>query len=131
MGGSTDLAEMLATLTVEARPEPYTFVSGEWPSLAEVAAARVLEDEGPTYVVTVEACCAAGAPVGFEAGWLTVTVHSSLEAVGLTAALSRVLADAQIPCNVLAAFHHDHLLVPWGRVDAALAALHSLRDGTG
>ena len=55
--------------------------------------------------------------------WLSLTVQSSLEAVGLTAAFSKVLGDAGIPCNVLAGYHHDHLLVPIDRVDDAIAVL--------
>ncbi len=58
--------------------------------------------------------------------WITLTVHSSLEAVGLTAAVANTLASAGIACNVLAGFHHDHLLVPIDRVDDAMAALSRL-----
>jgi hypothetical protein len=58
--------------------------------------------------------------------WITLRVHSSLEAVGLTAAFSRVLADADIACNVLAGYHHDHLLVPIDRADDAVDLLRRL-----
>lgn len=126
MAGERDLARMLASLDVRRRPGTYTFVSGEWPELVTVAVATVLEDEGVTLVVRVEDARAAGAPVEFEAAWLTLTVHSALEAVGLTAAFSRALADAGIACNVLAGYHHDHLLVPADRVEDAMAALRSL-----
>lgn len=117
---------MLTTLDVVRRPGTFTFVSGEWPTLAEAASASVVETEGTTHVVPVEVAREAGAPVEFEAAWLTLTVHSALEAVGLTAAFSRVLADAGIPCNVLAGYHHDHLLVPAHRVDEAVAVLRGL-----
>lgn len=126
MAGETDLIRMLATLGVVRRPGCFTYVTGEWPSLAAVAAATIDEDEGATYVVTVEQAEAAGAPLEFEAAWLTLTVHSALEAVGLTAAFSRALADVGIPCNVLAGYHHDHLLVPVGRADDAIAVLRTL-----
>lgn len=126
MAGETDLARMLAALDVVRRPGVYTFVTGEWPSLAAVAAAVIAEDEGPTYVVTTEQADAVGAPVGFEAAWLTLTVHSALEAVGLTAAFSAALGEIGISCNVLAAFHHDHVLVPVDRADDAVAALRAL-----
>ena len=63
----------------------------------------------------------------FVAAWLSLRVHSALDAVGLTAAVSRALADAGIACNVLAGFHHDHLLVPAARRADAIAALHALR----
>ena len=59
-------------------------------------------------------------------GWITLEVHSSLEAVGLTAAVATALARAGISCNLLAGFHHDHLLIPAPRVDEALAVLKDL-----
>ena len=91
-----------------------------------MAAATIHEDEGPTYVVTVDAARSAGAPIVFEAVWLTLTVHSALESVGLTAAFSAALGAAGIACNVLAGYHHDHLLVPAGRADDATAVLRAL-----
>jgi hypothetical protein len=117
---------MLATLDVERRAGVFTFVTGDWPTLASGAHATIDEAEGRTLVVTVESARGAGAPIEFEAAWLTLTVHSSLEAVGLTAAFSRVLGDAGIPCNVLAGYHHDHVLVPVDRADEAVAALRGL-----
>ena len=116
---------MLATLDVERRPGTFTFVTGEWPELAVVALATVSEGEGATLVVPVAAAVGAGAPVDFEAAWLTLTVHSALDAVGLTAAVSTALADAGISCNVLAGYHHDHLLVPADRADEAIALLRA------
>ena len=126
MAGETDLARMLATLDVVRRPGRFAFVTGAWPTLAPVAAATIHEDEGPTYIVTLEQALIAGARVDFEAVWLTLTVHSALEAVGLTAALSAALGEAGIPCNVLAGYHHDHLLVPADRADEAVRVLRSL-----
>ena len=126
MPAERDLERMLSTLDVARRPGTFTYVTGEWPALAAVAAATVAEDEGPTYVVSVDDAERAGAPVEFRGAWLTLTVWSSLDAVGLTAAVARVLADVGIPCNVIAGFHHDHLLVPEVRADDAVAALRSL-----
>jgi hypothetical protein len=126
VAGETDLTRILATLDVVQRPERYTFVSGDWRSLGRGAAATVVEEEGTTYVVTVDQATMAGAPVEFEAAWLTLTVHSSLEAVGLTAAFSAALAEEGIPCNVLAGYHHDHLLVPVERATDAISILRSL-----
>lgn len=124
--GDTDLDGMLASMDVERRPGVFTFVTGAWPQLAGAAEATIVEQEGVTYVVTVDAAKSAGAPVGFEAAWLTLTVHSSLEAVGLTATFSAVLAGAGIACNVLAGYHHDHLLVPVDRAADALVLLRGL-----
>ena len=68
------------------------------------------------------------APSDGEPQWaqITLAVDSSLEAVGLTAAVAKALGDAGIPCNVVAAMHHDHLFVPWAQRDAAMTALHTL-----
>lgn len=127
MSGSRDLAAILAELSIERRPEPYVYANGHSPQLRELADAVIEEGEGTTYIATRSACEEAGAPIAFECAWLTVTVHTALDGVGLTAALSRALADAQIPCNLLAGYHHDHLLVPWDRADDAVAVLEGLR----
>jgi hypothetical protein len=126
MAGEHDLSVMLASLDVEQRPGRFTFVTGPWPALRSVAHATITESEGPTSVVPVDEARAVGAPVDFEAAWLTLTVWSSLDAVGLTAAVSRVLADAGIACNMIAGYHHDHLLVPAERADEAVRLLRRL-----
>lgn len=130
MAGLTDLGEMLASLTVSVRTDRYTFIdlpAGSAPALGDGVEAVIREAEGDTVVATVERATAEGWSIDFEAAWLTLGIHSALVAVGLTAAFSAVLADAQIPCNVLAGFHHDHLLVPADRAAEAVAVLESLR----
>jgi hypothetical protein len=126
MAAETDLSRMLASLDVERRSGRFAFVTGRWPTLRDAAAATVEEADGTTIVVDADLARANGAQVDAEFAWLTLTVWSSLEAVGLTAAVSRTLADAGIACNVLAGYHHDHLLVPADRADDAIAALRAL-----
>lgn len=123
--GESDLAAMLSALAVERRPGVFTYVAVEVPTPGLLAAAHALVEEGglTTLVLLEEAARRAGQPVTVRFAWLTLTVRSSLEAVGLTAAVSHRLAAADIPCNVLAGFHHDHLLVPVERVDDAVALL--------
>lgn len=125
-----DLARMLATLTVRRRHGVFAFVSvdpddARVPTLAGTAHATIVEDEGITFVVPVAAARAAGCEVGFRAAWLTLEVHSALDAVGLTAAVSTALTEHGVPCNVLAGAHHDHLLVP---VDAAARAAEAIDE---
>lgn len=91
-------------------------------------AATIAEDEGTTNVVSVSDAEKLGARPEFVAAWLTVEVHSALGAVGLTAALATALATENIACNVLAGYHHDHLLVPIEKADRAIAVLEALRD---
>lgn len=116
---------MLASLGVQRRPDVYTYVAVSVPTPGLLAAsdAMIVEGELTTLVLPVEAAQRAGLPVTIELAWLTLTVESSLDAVGLTAAVSGRLAARNIACNVLAGYHHDHLLVPARRAADAIAAL--------
>jgi hypothetical protein len=125
---TADLSRLLADLAVKRRPGRWCFVSDvAVPSDVRVAAS-VVEDEGVTSVVSVADARRLGVEPGFVAAWLTLEVESALDAVGLTAVVASALAAAGIACNVLAGYHHDHLLVPEDRADRALALLGELRQ---
>jgi hypothetical protein len=66
-------------------------------------------------------------------GWarITLQVHSSLAAVGLTARVAESLAERGISANMVAAFHHDHVFVPWAQRDEALIILENLSKSQG
>ena len=115
-----------AALTVSRREGVYVYASAPRGSVND-AAATIEEDEGTTFVIEQALAERAGLEWSFAAAWLTIDAVTSLDAVGLTAAFARALADAGIPCNVLAGVHHDHLLVPLDRADDAVAALNGLR----
>jgi hypothetical protein len=70
----------------------------------------IREDEGVTLVVHDP-----------DGAWARISlgVHSSLNAVGLTAELSRRLAAAGISANMIAGLRHDHFFVPWKRREEA------------
>ena len=59
---------------------------------------------------------------------ITLEVHSSLEAVGLTAVVSATLAERGISANVVAGFHHDHIFVPQNRANEAVELLNSIES---
>ena len=123
--GERDLGRLLAGLAPAVRPVPYVVVETD----ADVpAAAVIVEDEATTKVIEQTVADTHSLPYSFVAAWITCTIESDLEAVGMTAAISRALADADIPCNVLAASRHDHLLVPWHRRDDAVMVLSALAD---
>ena len=63
-------------------------------------------------------------------GWARITlgVQSSLAAIGLTARVAEALAARGISANMVAAFHHDHVFVPWERREEALALLRGLSE---
>ncbi len=120
--GETDLAVLLADLAVTRRAGTFRFVEVVDPDPAELAAAEaVVREEGATTLVVP---AVEGGPAGvLDVAWLTLAVSSSLEAVGLLAAVGVALADAGIPCNVLAGVRHDHLLVPVALADDAVRLL--------
>ncbi len=129
ISGETDLKAMLSSLTVSRRPGQFTLVSlpqdVDPPTIGNGIEAVLSESEGTTIVCTVETAEANDWSHEFVAAWLTLDVHSALEAVGLTAAFSVALAGQGIACNVLAGFYHDHLLVPAGKGHQVKALLES------
>jgi len=88
----------------------------------------VRESEGLTLVVPEAQAIAAGLPVLFRAAWISLTVHSDLEAVGLTAAFSSALDQAGISCNVVAGAFHDHIFVPVAQAQKTLQVLRALQE---
>lgn len=123
--GERDLGHLLTGLAPVVRPVPYVVVETD----ADVpAAAVIIEDEATTKIIEQAVADANGLPYGFVAAWITCTIESDLEAVGMTAAISRALAHANISCNVLAGSRHDHLLVPWHRRNDAVVVLRELAD---
>ena len=127
MTAEKDLHTLLATMHPQIRAGEFVYVL--WPDgrpLAANIAAAVREAEGLTVVLPRAEADSLGLGYDFVGAWITLQVHSPLEAVGLTAAVSAALAEAKISCNVLAGFHHDHLLVPVADADRALEVLHEL-----
>jgi predicted N-acetyltransferase YhbS len=127
MTGEKDIRTLLASIHPVLREGEYVYVL--WPygrPLVPGIEAAVREAEGLTVVLPRAEADRLELRYDFVAAWITLQVHSSLEAVGLTAAVSAALTEARISCNVLAGFHHDHLLVPVADADRALEILHEL-----
>jgi uncharacterized protein len=125
----SQLAVLLGSLEPSLKPGAYAYCVV--PQGTEVDAlsplATVSESEGLTLVLPEEQAIHAGLPVQFRAAWITLTVHSDLHAVGLTAAFAGALGAAGISCNVLAGTFHDHVLVPFEQGEDALAVLRALQ----
>lgn len=86
------------------------------------------ETEGVTVIMDQASARSAGLEQSAPMAWITLEVHSSLEAVGLTAAVSTALAGEGIACNVIAAYHHDHLFVPLAEAGRAMEVLEALSE---
>ena len=95
------------------------------PQLLGAAIGTFREDEGVTAIVPSELADEL-AIEGPDLARITLMVHSDLEGVGLTAAVSGALANAGIACNLVAALHHDHVFFPAARGEEALALLEAL-----
>jgi len=94
---------------------------GEFSELVPLAS--FCEDEGLTLLLPKENADKAGLYYESIFKCITLKVYSSLEAVGLTAAVSSKLAEKGISANVIAAYYHDHIFVPAEKVEDALSAL--------
>ncbi|MFF1510261.1 ACT domain-containing protein [Streptomyces sp. NPDC058326] len=129
MNAERDLTRLLAGMRPELADGRYVFTTVTGPAPAGVApVVTVTEPEGLTLVVRQEEADAAALGYDYVAGWITLRVHSALDAVGLTAAVASELAAAGMSCNVVAGYHHDHLFVEHARAEEALAVLVRLAE---
>lgn len=121
--GETDLSRLLAGLAPALAPQPRAILTRAHDAPVPADALLLFrEDEGTTVIVPA-AHERDDAPLWAQ---ITLRIHSSLEAVGMMAAISAALAAAEIPCNVVSAYFHDHLFVPWARRDDAMRVLSAL-----
>ncbi len=126
-----ELRRLLAGLRPVLSEEEYVFcvlpdlASEQFEALAPMAMVR--ETEGVTVVIEHARAQSAGLSCSPPFQRISLGVHSSLLAVGLTAAVASRLADHGICANMLAGYHHDHIFVPAGQGRRALALLESLQ----
>ena len=126
MSGERELAILLSNLQPSLTPGEYVFCSvghGLAPVSDVQPLATVSEPEGLTVVLLVEEAERLGLRFQGRFRCIRLEVHSSLEAVGLTAAVATALAQHGISANMLAGAYHDHVLVPADRCEDALCAL--------
>ena len=130
MTGETDLGVLLEGLKPSLGSRAYVFCSVPGARYGDLAQLRPLasfqEPEGLTLVLTQEKADGEGLVYEGIFRCISLHVHSSLEAVGLTAAVATELAAHAISANVIAGFHHDHIFVPSRQADLAMARLRAL-----
>lgn len=130
MSGVVELDQLLESISPQLFDDDYVFctmpgVLGEYVYLDPIA--TFVEAEGLTLLLLKEV--AEAEQIEFESVFkkITLSVHSSLDAVGLTAAVAEKLSSKGISANVIAAFYHDHIFVPCEKANQALAALQEFR----
>ncbi len=125
-----DTHEMISGMNPVLQAAEFVFctvdeLNPDWLALNPVGLFR--ERESTTLILDVATAEKHGLEASLPMRQITLEVHSALDGVGLTAAVASALSTAGIPCNVVAAFHHDHIFVPSTMADAALGALLRLQ----
>jgi hypothetical protein len=128
MKAETNLSTILKTLAPELNDGDYVFCTVDDHKLidSDDTICTFRETEGLTVIIKKELADKLELSYTTVLSWITLTVHSSLEAVGLTATFSTALAAADISCNVVAASYHDHIFVPKGDALHAMKILEEL-----
>ena len=123
----SDLTQLLCTMEPTLNPSVYVYSSvpfdADLGKFNPIATFR--EKEGITIITDEKSAKDANLKILFRAAWITLTVHSNLAAIGLTAAFSTALGKSNISCNVVAGAFHDHIFVP---VESALIAMNVLKQ---
>lgn len=130
MSGEKDLQQLLKSMKPEHNSGDYVFCKVE--SLEQINLNEVemffREKEGITLILKKEIAEILKLEYSVIMAWITLTVHSSLEAVGLTAAFSKALSENGISCNVVAAFYHDHIFVNKKDIGKAMEILSAFSN---
>lgn len=130
MAGEEDLEKLLAQLQPILLEGDFVFCTSASLSLEGSAQLQPIalyqEDEGISLVLNKESADSAGFEYESIFNCISLMVHSSLDAVGLTAAVSERLAENGISANMIAAYHHDHVFVPKDKAATALELLTKL-----
>lgn len=128
-----DLAKLCATLSPVVAEGTYVYCSFPDFTLPTglLAFCLVREREGLTAIIERGEALRHGLAYTYDSCLITLSVHSSLEAVGFIAVISRRLAGAGISCNVVAGYYHDHILVPVDRVEEAMTLLRDIAASHG
>lgn len=118
-----DTQAMLAGMTPVLTTGVFVFCCVE----RDRAATLYAEAEGTTLVLPLARAETLGFDTQMPMRRIVLEVYSALDGVGLTAGVATALADEAIPCNVVAAYHHDHVFVPEEMAEKALSILQALQ----
>lgn len=123
--GITNLDQLIANMEPVLNDGEYVFASvadiSKIPRSMTIC--EMIEKEGRTVILSKKDAESLGVPYEFVAAWITLNIHSALEAVGLTAAFATALGENYISCNVIAGYYHDHIFVALKDKEKAMEVL--------
>ena len=130
MSGEKNLQALIKNMTPQLNEGDYVFCAVKELGEIKISEAIGIFKEAEAYTVILKRSLAEdlGLAYDYVAAWITLTVYSSLDAVGLTAAFATALADNGISCNVVAACYHDHIFVRKENAERAVKVLKSLSE---
>ncbi|WP_339895205.1 ACT domain-containing protein [uncultured Algibacter sp.] len=128
MRGENNLEKLIKNMKPVLNKGNYVFVTVKDLSniKREDTICELKEEEGTTIVIEKRKADHLNLRYNFVASWITLMVHSSLEAVGLTALFSAELTKHNISCNVIAGYYHDHIFVDEKDAEKAIIVLTNL-----
>jgi uncharacterized protein len=130
MTGEANLEKLLKTMKPTLNAGEYVFCTIQ--DLQKINIHKVVlffkEEEGFTVILEKGGADSLNLEYSYIASWITLTVHSSLEAVGLTAAFSKALTNENISCNVVAGYYHDHIFVNHKDAEKAMKVLKNFSE---
>ncbi|HAL81383.1 MAG TPA: acetyltransferase [Mucilaginibacter sp.] len=128
MAGETNISTLLKTMRPILNEGEYVFCTVDASQTIDQTKSigSFKEKDGLTLILEKRVADNLNLNYSYIAAWITLTVHSSLEAVGLTAAFSDTLAKEGISCNVVVAYYHDHIFVAKEDADKAMQVLEQL-----
>jgi len=130
MSGEKDLAVLIQNMEPVLNTGEYVFCTVEnLDQIPDIEKALFFfrENEAVTIVLEKNIADDWSLKYNYISSWITLNIHSSLEAVGLTAAFANALKKENISCNVVAAYFHDHIFIARKDAEKAMEALHALR----
>lgn len=131
MSGETSLSKLLQSMQPVLCQGEYVFCSlsdrdHRYFHLQPIG--QFQESEGITLIIEREQADAVNLSYTSVFSMITLSVHSSLEAVGFLAAITAKLAEHKIGVNPVSAYYHDHLFVPVSRAQEVMILLKELSN---
>lgn len=130
MPGETNLNTLLKNMTPVLNDGDYVYCAISDVDTIDIKEIIGLfkEEEATTVILKKEIADQLHLKYEYIAAWITLTIHSSLAATGLTAAFANALAAEGISCNVIAAYYHDHIFVAKEDAERAMESLKKLAE---